>query len=128
MKFHKLVEFFLPDKKEASPLKGVPKNHPKTGYCYTLVGGNNKPIPASSLLQLGFIGQVRDATNFIKLNEQLLFQNLETVLAIARLYNIHKIRKYQKDGDGIEWESLSMDVYKRLLEFKLFGDGDDEET
>jgi hypothetical protein len=121
MKFRKLVEFFLPDKKAVSPLKSVPKNHPKAEYCYTLVGGNNKVIPASSLLQLGFIGQVRDATNFIKLDDQLLFKNLETVLAIARLYNIYKIRKYRKDGDGIEWESQSMDVYKKLLDFKLFG-------
>ena len=105
---------------DISPLKALPENHPQKRYCYTLVGYNNIPIPASSLSQLGFIGQVRDSDIFVVIEREMLWDNLNTVVKIAKLYNIHKIRKYHDSGHGIEWESLSQDVYKKLIEAQLF--------
>lgn len=116
----KLLEIFQPI--EVSPLKSLPKNHPQKQYSYTLIGLNEKPVNSESLLRLGFIGQVKGATDYIISHEEMLFKNLNTVVKIAMLYNISKIRKYHDTGHGIEWESHSRDVYKLLIDQQLFSE------
>ena len=110
---------------DMSPLRDLPVNHPQKRFCYTLVGFNNLPIPAISLIQLGFLGQVRDSSEYVVLEHEMLWHNLNTVIQIAKLYNIHKIRKYHDSGHGIEWESLSQDVYRILIEAQLFANHQD---
>jgi hypothetical protein len=114
----KLVEMFLPQ--EVSPLKPLPAGHPQKQYSYTFVGYNNKPISSKSLLQLGFVGQVKGASDYIVAQDELLFKDLNTVVKISMLFNIPKIRKYHDTGHGIEWESKSKLVYMRLVEAQLF--------
>jgi hypothetical protein len=116
----KLIEIFQPI--EVSPLKGLAAGHPQKQYSYTLVGYNNKPVNATSLLGLGFIGQVKGASDYVISHDEMLFKDLNIVVKIAMLYNIDKIRKYHDTGHGIEWESNSKDVYKKLISARLFKD------
>lgn len=113
-----LVELFRSF--DPSPLKNLPQNHPKKQYCYTLVGLNDKPLTISSLLGLGFVGKIRNSADFISLEGEMLFRELNVVVQIANVYNIHKIRKYHDTGHGIEWESKSRDVYTKLIDAQLF--------
>lgn len=116
----KLVEIFQPN--EVSPLKSLPQGHPQKQYSYTLIGLNDKPISANSLLKLGFIGQVSGATDYVISYDEMLFKDLNTVVKISMLYNIPKLRKYHDTGHGIEWESSSKRVYLQLIEAKLFSE------
>jgi len=114
-----LVEMFLPPE-EVSPLKALPMGHPQKQYCYTLVGFNDLPLSAKTLVTLGFIGQVRASNDYVVANDELLWKDLNTVVQIGRLYNIHKIRKYHDTGHGIEWESTTKLVYNTLIQAQLF--------
>lgn len=114
----KLVEMFLPQ--EVSPVKNLPAGHPKKQYSYTLVGYNEKPIPSNSLLQLGFVGQIKGSSDYIVEANEVLWKDLNTVVQIAAIYHIHKIRKYHDTGHGIEWEDISREVYKKLVDAQLF--------
>ena len=114
----KFIELFLPT--EVSPVKNLPVGHPKKQYSYTLVGYNEKPLTAASLLQLGFIGQVKGANDYIVETDEVLWKDLNIVVQIAMLYHIHKIRKYHDSGHGIEWEDISRTVYKKLIDAQLF--------
>lgn len=113
-----LVELFLPP--DPSPLKALPINHPTKRYCYTLVGFNNKPLTAISLGRLGFIGQVKNSSDHVILENEMLFADLNMVVQIAMLYNIARIRKYHDSGHGIQWESSAKDVYRKLIDAQLF--------
>ena len=112
------IEMFLPE--DTSPLKNVPVNHPDKQYSYTLVGYNEQPLSSESLLQLGFLGQVKNSRDYVILNHEMLWKDLNTVVGIAKLFNIHKIRKYRTSGEGIEWESTTDYVYKALISARLF--------
>jgi hypothetical protein len=116
----KLIEIFQPS--EVSPLKNLSPGHPQKQYSYTFIGFNNKPISAKSLLQLGFIGQVKGASDYVVASDELLFKDLNVTVKISMLYNIGRIRKYHDTGHGIEWESNSRDVYKKLIDAQLFRD------
>ncbi|MCI4437236.1 MAG: hypothetical protein JHC33_10565 [Ignisphaera sp.] len=116
----KLVELFQPT--EVSPLKNLAPGHPQKQYSYTLVGNNLKPINATSLISLGFLGQIPGATDYVISHEEMLFKDLNTVVKIAMSFNISRIRKYHDTGHGIEWESNSRDVYKKLIDVQLFRD------
>lgn len=113
-----LVEIFQPV--EVSPLKALPIGHPQKQYCYTLVGYNDRPLSSKSLVTLGFIGQIKGSNDYIVSEDEMLWKELNIVVQIGNYYNIHKIRKYQDTGHGIEWESISRDVYKKLIDAQLF--------
>ena len=113
-------------KKYASPLKKLAENHPTKQYCYTLLGLNGQVLSISSLLGLGFIGKVRGSSDFILLEDQMLFKDINVVVQIAKLYNVQRIRKYNNSGSGIEWEGNTKDIYESLLVNQLFGNIDQE--
>ena len=122
-----IVEMIFPEdrKRYASPLKKLPENHPTKQYCYTLLGLNGQVLSVSSLLGLGFIGKVRNSADFIILEDQMLFKDINVVVQIAKLYNIIRIRKYHDTGHGIEWEGNTHEIYKSLLEKQLFSQFDE---
>jgi len=114
----KLVELFQPV--EVSPLKPLPAGHPQKQYSYTLVGFNNKPLSAKSLVTLGFLGQIKGSNDYVVSEDEMLWKELNIVVQIAISYNIAKIRKYHDSGHGIEWEDISRNVYKTLIDAQLF--------
>ena len=118
---------FLPNKRQfSSPLKSLPVNHPKKLYCYTLIGHNEKPLTVDSLLNLGFVGKIRGASDFIILEDLMLFKDINVVVQIAKFFNIPRIRKYTDEKRGIEWEGNTNEIYKSLIEKQLFGNIDQE--
>jgi hypothetical protein len=114
----KFVEMFQPH--EVSPLKNLAPGHPQKQYSYTLVGLNKKPISANILIQLGFIGQIQGASDYVISHDEMLFKELNVVVKIAMSFNIDRIRKYHDTGHGIEWESNSKGVYNKLIDAQLF--------
>ena len=122
-----IVEMFLPHKRQfKSPLKQLPLHHPAKAYCYTLVGHNEKPLTVDSLLSLGFVGRIRGASDFIILEDLMLFKDINVVVQIAKFFNIPRIRKYTDEKRGIEWEGNTKDIYESLLVNQLFGNIDQE--
>jgi len=114
-----MVEMFLPHRHK-SPLKKLPAHHPAKAYCYTLIGHNEKPLSVDSLLNLGFVGKIRGSSDFIILDEEMLFKDLNVIVKIAKFFNIPRIRKYTDAKKGIEWEGNTRDIYLSLLSEQLF--------
>ena len=52
----------------------------------------------------------------------MLFKDINIVVQIAKLYNIQRIRKYNNNGDGIEWEGNTKDIYESLIGVHLFSE------
>ena len=122
-----IVEVFLPHKRQFdSPLKQLPAHHPAKAYCYTLIGHNEKPLTVESLLSLGFVGKIRGSSDFIMLEDLMLFKDLNVVVQIAKFFNIPRIRKYTDEKKGIEWEGNTHDIYKSLVATQLFSQFDEE--
>ena len=119
-----IVELFYSESREkyASPLRKLAENHPTRQHCYTFLGLNGQVLSISSLLGLGFIGKVRGSSDFVILGEQMLFKDINIVVQIAKLYNIQRIRKYNNNGDGIEWEGNTKDIYESLIGVHLFSE------
>jgi len=121
-----IVEMFLPHKRQfKSPLKQLPAHHPAKAYTYTFIGHNEKPLTVDSLLSLGFVGKIRGASDFIILEDLMLFKDLNVVVQIAKFFNIPRIRKYTGEEKGIDWEGNTQDIYKSLIAKQLFGQFDD---
>jgi hypothetical protein len=73
-------------------------------------------------MQLGFIGKIRNSSDFIILEEEMLFQDINVVVQIAKFFNIPRIRKYTDLQKGIEWEGNTHVIYESLLDKHLFGE------
>lgn len=73
-------------------------------------------------MQLGFVGKIRNSSDFILLENEMLFQELIVVVQIAKFFNIPRIRKYTDTKKGIEWEGNTQTIYESLLEDHLFRD------
>ncbi len=121
---HKITEVF--STANNSLYKKLPVNHPSRQYKYTLVGFNNKPLSISSLHQLGFLGKIRNSSDFITLDGQMLFKDIHVVIQIAKFFNIPRIRKYNDTKFGIDWEGYTEDIYKAVMEPILFKNSDDQ--
>ena len=77
-------------------------------------------------MQLGFVGKIRNSSDFILLEDEMLFKDIIVVVQIAKFFNIPRIRKYTDTKKGIEWEGNTKDIYESLLVNQLFGNIDQE--